>query len=322
MSEVTETRVGEALHETAEFIADHSYAKIDTITDPATREQLPVLLFPNGSHQPLQPSDFDRVNGKPSARKGTARLRSLDSFIDFVNRFGDSDSAVFVIDEQSNPSMTAVLDYNRADSLVTDDDASGSTAHGEYRFGEHRAVFQFPVSDEWNAWMAKDGEALTMAEFAQFLEERVLEVAEVDKVPESAARFVTMMGGEKNIADWSTLTALAKSLKVYENAVVSEATNLASGALSLSLNEEHETEVGGIKAEVPTMFFIDIPIFRDGVIYRLPVRLRWRKGRGSISFFYELWGHDRAFTDAMKEAVERVGNDTPAQTFYGHPEGA
>ena len=129
-----------------------------------------------------------------------------------------------------------------------------------------------------------------------------------------------MMGGVDNIADWSMLMKVARTFTVFENAVVGNVVNLASGALNVEVKESHDTEIAGTKTDVPTCFFIDIPVFREGPKYRLPVRLRWRKCRGSISFFYELWNFDKAFRDAFDEAITRIDKDTPAQVFYGQPE--
>lgn len=314
----TTTRVGEVLDETAKFIHEHSFAKPVVIADPKTKVEVAATLSPRGNVTFIDREVFDRENGAPSVRKGTARMTSLDSFIDHIKRFGDADSAVFANEDRSSPSLTAVLDYHRADSLGTDDGAE--RIHGEYRFGEHRTAFAFPLSEEWKAWHSSDGESMDMAAFARFLEENVLDVAEVDTVPESAARFVEMLGGPKNIADWSKLTALAKSLTVFESGIVGEAVNLATGEGQLTISNAHDTEVGGVKATVPTMFFITIPIFREGPQYRLPVRLRYRKQGSRVSFSYELWRSDRAFKDAFNESVERVDSETEATVFYGSPE--
>jgi hypothetical protein len=229
---------------------------------------------------------------------------------------------VFADDDQREPSLLAVLDYHRTDTLRSEDDeaAKGTMIHGEYRHGKHRSQFDFPVSDEWKTWHSADKRPMDMAEFAIFLENNLLDIAEVDKVPESAARFVETNGGPKLIADWHALTKLSKGLRIDENSKVSQAINLASGEGELTVSNVHDTEVGGVKIKVPTMFFIDIPIFREGAFYRIPVRLRYRKASNEVLFWYELWRSDRSFKHAFDEAVDRVRNETPAQVLFGKPE--
>jgi hypothetical protein len=311
--------VGPLLEATRAFIEDRSYARPAMVLD-AHGGVIPTILTPDGGYRMLTPTELDAFADNPRFRRGTATMTSLGSFIDLLNRFGDEDSAVFARDTRDNPGLLAVLDYNRRDTLGSDEEPANK--HGEYRHGKHRIKFDFPVSDEWKAWTAKNGQVMSMLDFAAFLEDNVLDVAEIgDAVPESAERFVEMCGGERNIADWSQLTALAKSLSVFESATVTEITDLHGGAVNLNITEGHDTEIAGIKATVPTMFFIAIPIFREGAYYRLPIRLRYRKQRGSVVFFYEMWREDRAFMDAVRDAVNKVAAETTAQTFYGTPEG-
>lgn len=313
--------VADLLEKTTEFVEERSRSQTGFFMSP-DGSQVPMILKPDGDYEFVPLSTLDAYSPSPTFRRGKATMTSLNSFIAHVARFGDEDSAVFANDSRTAPTLTAVLDYHRKDTLRDEGEAAeGTRRHGEYRHGKHLTHFAFPLSDEWQAWHSGNARQMNMAEFAIFLENNVLDVAEVgNAIPESAERFVEMNGGKANIADWSKLTALAKSLAVYENAVVSEAINLASGEGQLTLSEDHETEIAGVKATVPTMFFIAIPIFREGAYYRLPVRLRYRKSGRSIVFWYELWRSDRAFTDAFHEAVNRVATETEAQVFFGAPE--
>lgn len=310
--------VADLLSTTRKHVEQHAFAQPGMLIDEETGAQVHLILKPSGGYEVFDPEHFDKAIGRPRFRTGTAKMTSLASFIDHVNRFGDADSAVFANEDRDNPSVLAVLDYHRADTLGGE--GEDERVHGEYRFGRHRTLFQFPVSEELKRWRANDGNAMDMPTFAAFLEDNVLDVAEITEVPESAKRFVEMMGGQKNIADWSKLTQLAKSLTVFESGVVGEAVNLSSGEGQITIQNAHDTEVGGVKATVPTMFFIAIPIFREGVVYRLPVRLRYRKSGSRISFWYELWREDRAFADAFHEAVAKVETETEASIFYGQPE--
>lgn len=303
-----------------EFARSNGEASLGLLIDHETGITIHTALKPGGeiSYSPQEMIDARRPN--PIFRRGTATLTSLDSLIAHVNRFGDSDSVVFANDDRLAPSLLAVLDYHRADTLNSEEDAAGTTVHGEYRHGKHRSQFAFPVSDEWKAWQKNDKEVMDMAEFSDFLENNLLDIAEVDKVPESAARFVETNGGAKSIADWHALTKLPKGLRIDENSTISQAVNLSSGEGELTVSNVHDTEVGGVKIKVPTMFFIDIPIFREGAYYRIPVRLRYRKTGGGVRFWYELWCSDRSFKHAFDEAVDRVRNETPAQVLFGKPE--
>lgn len=313
--------VADLLAVTRLHVEDNARAEFGSFTvegNGGERYAVPSVLFPDGRYELLPLKTLEEYTDQPMFRRGTATMTSLDSFIAHLNRFGDGDSAVFANDDHASPSLLAVLDYNRKDTLPGED--GGENVHGDYRHGKHRTRFAFPVSDQWKAWHAMNGNKMGMADFAAFLEDNVLDVADVETTPESAKRFVEMNGGVNRIADWSVLNTLAKTLTIYESAVVSEAVNLSSGEGQLTLKADHDTEVAGVKATIPTMFFVAIPIFREGVIYRLPVRLRYRKTGAGVVFWYELWRADRAFDDAFREAVAKVDAETEAQVFFGSPE--
>ena len=314
--------VADLMEQAFDFAGEKGMAEPIVITDPNTGLHLNAIRQPGGriDLSELQ-AVIDSRAPNPAFRRGTAVLTSLDSFIAHVNRFGDGDSAVFADENRASPSVLAVLDYHRKDVLAVEgDEAEGSMTHGEYRHGKHRSLFSFPLSDEWKAWHAGDSTKMSMADFAIFLENNVLDIAEITKAPTGTERFVEQNGGIGNVADWQMLTRLARGLRIDENSTVSEAITLASGEGELTISNTHDTEVGGVKVKVPTMFFIEIPIFREGVFYRLPVRLRYRKDRGGVAFWYEIWRSDRSFMDAFNEAVGRIRVETPAQVFYGKPE--
>lgn len=314
--------VGDLLERTAEFVETRVKAEPILISDPATGALINAIRSPHGAIEYIPQSKFDEAMPGPRFRHGTATMTSLDSFVAHVNRFGDADSAVFACDDRNSPKLMAVLDYHRQDTLVsTEEDKVGERQHGDYRHGKHRTMFEFPLSDEWKAWIASDGEQMNMGAFARFLEDRMNDIALIeDDVPESAARFVEVNGGAKRIADYGKLVELARGLRINENSVVEEAVNLASGEGKIRLSSDHEAKVGQDTITVPTMFFIAIPVFRNGDFYRLPARLRYRKTPSGLTFWYDLWNADRAFDTAFREGVEKVDQQTEAQVFYGSPE--
>lgn len=304
--------VGSLLGATAAFIDGELKPDIVDVTDPDTGITILATVGREGVH-PLPDTFFDGARDAPRFRRGTASLTSLDSFIAHVNRFGDADSVVFACDNRDAPKLTAVLDYHRAD-------AQGE--HGDYRHGKHRSAFAFPLSDEWKAWNKANAKVMKMAEFALFLEDRIGDIALAgDEFPEELARFVNVNGGTDAIADYAALIELSRGLKVYENAQVEEATNLASGEGHIRFSVEHETRTRtGGTLKVPTMFFIAIPIFHKGAFYRIAARLRYRKTVEGVVFWFDLYRADKSFDHAFAEAVERVDNETVATVLFGSPE--
>lgn len=292
-----------------DLVEDYVKAEIISVAEPSTGITLAAVRQGNDIRV-LPPSTFDPYRPQPLFRTGSAVMLSLDSLIEHANRFKDDDSVVFAEDSRTNPSIIVVLDYHRAGAVA------------DPRFGKHRSTFTFPLSDEWKAWNDKNAEAMGMVDFAAFLEERIIDVLYVegeDDVSEDLGRLIDTLGGRDTIATPNKLMELARGLQINEAAVVQEAVNLASGEGIVRFQSTH-TDEHGAPIKVPGLFLIGIPVFRNGPLYRVAARLRYRKSGGKIVFWYELWRTDRTFDHAFKESVERVKADTGLPVLIGKPE--
>ncbi|MBN9321915.1 MAG: DUF2303 family protein, partial [Delftia acidovorans] len=223
---------------------------ITTVKDPLTGVDAVATIGRDGLTI-VPAATFDSYRKAPVVRAGTARFTRIESLIEHIDRFKDKDSALFAVDNRLDPSITAVLDYHPAgaDALP--------------RFGKHRAVFDFPLSDEWKAWADHDKKPMSMADFAAFLEDRIVDVIELipgeDKPSEGLQKFINICGGK--IASPTRLVELSRGLKVYESANVREAVNLSSGEAKIAFEVEHQDEHGG-KLDVPNLFMIAIPVLQ------------------------------------------------------------
>lgn len=310
--EPTQIIHGSALQQMRQMTEEYVRPLATTVSDPVSGTRAAALITPNGiSATPA--AVFDDYLERPRFRRGIARMTSVDSFIEHVNRFKDEGSAVFANDDRAGPSLQAVIDYHPEGS----DDAVAP------RFGKHRTIFDFPVSDEWKVWTGQTGKVMAMVEFAAFLEDHINDVLHMitgeDEISEDVREFIARTGGNMTIASPSQLFDLARNLQVNENSVVREVLNLSSGEGQVLFNAEH-SDAAGAPLKVPGLFMIGIPVFRNGPIYRLPARLRYRKKEGRILFWFDLWRTDRTFDAAFDETLVRVGVDTGLPVFRGQPE--
>ena len=304
------TSGGEFVQHVRALVEDYVQAEVVPILEPGTGVEALVVRSGN-SIEPNDPDIFDDYREAPRFRHGTAAMLSLDSLISHVVRFKDADSVVFANDDRKNPSLTAVLDYHR------------TGANGDPRFGKHRSTFSFPLSDEWKAWAEANDQKMTMADFAAFLENRIIDVLYLipgeDSLPEDLQRLVDTLGGPETIATPNKLMELARGLQVNDEAIVQEAVNLSSGEGVVRFQARH-TDENGAPLKVPSLFLIAIPVFRNGPLYRLAARLRYRAAGGRLTFWFELWRTDRTFDHAFTEALERVRVETQLPVLVGKPE--
>lgn len=267
-----------------------------------------LLVIPSGkSVVDTKPFRDARLTA-PERRKGTSKHTTLDSFIDFVKRFEDADSAVFVGDSPKAPSIIAVLDYHRRG------------ADGAPRFGAHRAVYDFPLSDAWKAWVAVAGPEspwMSQAQMAAWIEDRIADVSEPDAAGTTVQEYAAKLGFE--LATPAQLLALSRGLSIKVDLRVKNAVTLQSGVAHVVFEETHQAEGGG-NLQVPGGFAITIPVFRGGAPYIMGARLRYKHHDGKISWRIVLNRLDAVLENAITTEVALVDTHVQSEVFFGTPE--
>jgi hypothetical protein len=293
-----------------------------------------VLLAPSGIQAFSIKNLLDEYAPQPDRRRGTATVTDIESFIAIANRFKDDQSALFGLAELTPPkaSLTAVFNYNRrGGDVATDQDGAGVARHGD-----HRAVYDFPFSDQWKAWIKMNGEAMSQTDFAAFIEDRIADVEMPDpallgslnavatggdfgeKTPtEQLAALAKLLGGE--FATPNRLVELSRGLAVREGSKVKGFTNLSSGETQIQYETEH-TDDAGQPLKVPNLFLIAIPLFVNSWAYRIAVRLRYRLMNGKVVWFYQLYRHDLTFQKAFEEHCTKAATETELPLYLGKPE--
>jgi uncharacterized protein YfdQ (DUF2303 family) len=300
----------DANKEYAEWLQNRAGIELKTLTD-ADGEEIKVAAVPVGWSLQSVKKLLDEYLPAPERRKGVATAHDLDSLIAHVNRFKDDNSALFADGTDGSPALIGVINYHRA----------GAETGDEARFGDHRVVYRFPLSDEWAAWTANNGQRMSQADFAEFLENRILDVApppSEKKADDPLAEIAKTLGG--TFASASRLLELSRGLAISAKINAKGAINLSTGEAQITFDETH-ADGRGAPLKVPNLFAIAIPVFRQGAVYRIPVRLRYRLLAGAVSWSYELYRADKAFDHAFREAASKAQKDTGLPLFYGTPEG-
>jgi uncharacterized protein YfdQ (DUF2303 family) len=246
---------------------------------------------------------FESWRTKPAAKKGVARALTLDSFIALANRHKTADSAVFADTTWTKPSLTAVIDYHEAKN------------GGEPDNCKHRVAYEFPLSEEWKAWVKTNGEAFKQIDFAAFIEDRI---AELTAPTSDEARYFEDLFATK-IATPAELVTLSRGLQVNVESRVKNASVLQTGAAQIVFEEEHR-DAGGNVLKVPGLFLLSVAPFFMGEKARIPVRLRYRVSGGSILWFYQIYRPDLAVTQRVRDDLLIVGEKTELPTFEAAPE--
>ncbi|MGH1447401.1 MAG: DUF2303 family protein [Cognatishimia sp.] len=263
---------------------------------------------------------------KPARRKGTAKFADLQSIIAWANRFKGETSALFAKPDMSAPTLTCIADYHAegpVDVTTTTGDASARHCH-------HRAIYDFPLSEEWKAWMGVSGEPLKKDILGEFIEAQAKDVMDPtpailkgnisDKNQPWENRLIeTAQKIEGRYGQLTELLAMSKQFQVHETSNLTVKTNRDSGEQEIQFVNEHKAP-DGKPLSIPNLITIAIPVFMGGAPYRMPVRFRYRKMGGEVRFILSIYNPEKAFEAAFKEAVEQATAETALPTFLGTPE--
>ncbi len=283
---------------------------IDLKVNDSDLVSVPVLSVPAGRKIESVKKYVDEYRTRPERKTGASTMDTIASFIDQVNRSKDGDSVIFAdVATRTSPKLIAVLDYNKAG------------AAGDPRFGQHRVVHNFPVSEEWKAWTAKPLENIGLVDFAEFLENRIMDVldpASLDAEGKGTlAAFCRQLG--INLASPQALMELSRGLTVHANHKVVQAINLSTGEVQVSFGETH-TDAKGAPVKAAGGFAIAIPVFLNGPAYQIPVRLRYKARDGAVFWTLQPQRLNVIWDDAVTEAVNAVTTKTDLTTLFGRPE--
>lgn len=259
-----------------------------------------LVIAPQGMNIAHVKNFADKERTSPEVLRGTTALHTCDSFIEFANRYKSDNSAIFYSKKQQH--ITCVFD------CATKEQTS---------FEQHKAVYAFPFSKELRAWSGNNGEKMSQLDFAMFIEQNVLDLAEppAPDIESPALKEIRMRCGGL-YAPVNKMVELSKGIAVRadERAVIKH--DLNTGEATINFSSEH-TDVNGKAVKVPNMFVIVIPVLEGGKAYQLPCRLRYRLNSGSVIWWYEVINLDKAIELAVNEELEAIKEKIGLPVYYG-----
>lgn len=279
---------------------------VQTITPPdipGLPTSIPVIVDPKSGCAKSVKSLVEEWRETPDRKRGTAKVHTLESFIELTDRHKTEDSVIFADIDWQKPSLTAIIDYHEIGN------------GGEADNGKHRVHYPFPLSEEWRTWVKFNGEPMGQAEFAEFIEDRIAELAAPHE--EEAKDWQEKLGGR--VAFPNEIVTLSRGLKVNAETRIVNQVTLASGEAQITFEEEHKDQ-NGQKVNVPSLFIIKLPAFFRGEAVRVPVRLRYRVKSGALVWFYQLYRPDQYITEEVERSLLRAAAATELPAFQGTPE--
>lgn len=226
----------------------------------------------------------------------------------------------------TKPTLTCIADYHGAgpvDIFAIEGDPSARHCH-------HRAVYDFPLSKEWKAWMKVSGVGLDKYDLGEFIEAQAKDIMDPtpavlkgvlsdNNLPWENRLIETAMKIEGRYGQLSHLLAMSKQFQVHETSNLTVKMNRDTGEQEVQFLNEHKAP-DGKPLNIPNLIIIAIPVFLGGAPYRMPVRFRYRKSGGEVKFILSIYNPEKAFEAAFSEAVDEAAEKTSLPVFMGRPE--
>jgi uncharacterized protein YfdQ (DUF2303 family) len=240
---------------------------------PLRKGDLPgVFVLPEGRRTEIvDPSVFEDT---PRRTIGSYTLADIPSLIDY----GKQHAAETI--------TTVWIDQLKARVVVVFNDADGETAG----WRDHRAVCDLIRTPEWEHWTSKNGQYLDQLDFAEHIEDGLLEIIE----PPSA-----------------DMWEIAQSIRGRTDATWRAEGRLDNGAVGFSYIEDVKAEATTQKGrvEIPSEFRLRVAPFYGEEPAELVARLRYRVREGALKVGYKLDRPDQVELQVMKAVKERLGSE-------------
>lgn len=224
--------------------------------------------------------DTDQYAASPRRTTGTRTVLNAQSFAEYINRHGIDGTEVFAHSPSS--SVVGVIDSNEG-------------AGREPGWQGHRVTLALEHTKAWKAWEKFDGEWFTQVDFADFIEQRAVDVREPDH---------------------AVLIEMAQKFEAKRSVDFTSAERRDSGEVTLEYAETIKTK-SGQKGEItiPKELLLTLQPYVGGTRYAVYANFRYRlEGTGvKLGFVLQRTQEilDAAFADIVTEI--RDGRTEPGE---------
>ena len=207
---------------------------------------------------------LERFLPKPQRRSGCTYVQDQAGFITIFDRYKNDDSTMVYADRKKGWFKAVFNDHSPQDTGWRD----------------HVCAYACEKSNEWNAWLNKDGVKMTQEEFAQFIEQNLVDIVDPSR---------------------AHMLEISRELVARKSANFSSSIRLSNGSHQFSYDEDIKGSIKSGKLKVPETFKIGIPVFLNDPCYGINARLRCRIKDKSLQMWYELIRPHGVYEDAFNE---------------------
>lgn len=226
--------------------------------------------------------DLEPFQLAPFRKRGEVALDRVESFIAYVTSQVAGVTRVYARGEQ----FVAVL--NDHDEQSPD-------------WRDHRATYALRPTRSWQEWLRANGSWMMQTEFAEWLEDRIADIAE---------------------PDGATLMEIATTLRVRTAINFRSKVTLANGQVQMQYEEDIDGKAGpNGDIAIPERLNLVVVPYEGSASRPLEARFRWRVTNGKATFSYWLGDREREVRESvLYEAARKIEDDTGLVVLYGVPD--
>lgn len=234
------------------------------------------IVVPEGFE--LKQLDLEQYAAHPRRASGHFTFTRVQSFLDYVAEIGSTSRRIFA---------------NEAGAMTCFFDAHGAAP------GWHQHVAEFVPTEtpSWKAWVSASGRWFSQSEFAEFLEDRITEIA---------------------APDGATLHTIATTLKVKTNIDFQSGISIHSGQVQLVYKEQMDAGAGA-KGDIaiPEALTLVLTPYEGGEAYQAEARFRFRANGGKATFQYHLGDEITRIQRTEATRLANVVNEKFGPVLFG-----
>lgn len=230
---------------------------------------IPLLVVPKDMQTVTLDHIIDQRAERPRTLTQQVEALSIDSFLDYYNRYADENSTIFA--DTENCTFVGVIDYHQSPS--------------EPRWKNHTVIYKGPLTSEWNDWIEHNDTPMSQVDFALFIENHM-------------RQFNEPTGGN--------MLTIARTLKTKSEVEFESGINLHDGQVQFKYIETLRGQAGGGEFSIPEEFTLGLRIFQNEAPWKISARFRYRKSAAGLSMWYTLQQPDISKEDATAEMYDKI----------------
>jgi uncharacterized protein YfdQ (DUF2303 family) len=266
---------------------DIATTEAEVVADLARLAQTPEELDPSKAYvlvvkdgEAVEELDLEHLLESPRRASGTYTPADVLSFMHYVQVHAVTEHTTIWVDQLAARIVAVINDH-------------GESATG---FGDHRVALQLVRTPEWSHWLAADGKYLTQEQFAEHLQDGIMEIRDPDA---------------------ATMLEIAQTIQGKTNADWKSAVRLDNGQVGFAYQEEVAATAGRAgNMEIPATLALGIAPFYGEAPFEIGARLRYRIREGNLSIGYKLERPGDVELNVLKDIRDRLTDEAGFERVY------